>query len=117
MVPVISITTVIEMLDTLTHQWSQKLDEDLEREGKVTEKDWDKVMVLLHKPFATWAEAMGQGLHHTGVRLEPIPISKTTKTDTETTGDIIAPDSAKFAEYLSRKVQGVHNRRRSVFTE
>jgi hypothetical protein len=118
MVPVIGITTVIELLDNLTHQWSQKLYEDLDREGKVKEeKDWDLVMVVLHEPFATLAEAMGQGLHHAGVRLELIPISKPPQADTEATGDMITPGSGKFAEYLGQKVQDFHNRRRSVFTE
>jgi hypothetical protein len=71
----------------------------------------------LHEPFATLAEAMGQGLHHAGVRLELIPISKPLKADTEATGDMIAPGSDKFAEYLGQKVQDFHSRRRSVFTE
>ncbi|KAH7134539.1 hypothetical protein B0J13DRAFT_641034, partial [Dactylonectria estremocensis] len=73
---------------------------------------WNDIMKQMHTPFQILAEAIDQGLEHTGIRLEILPKPKAGKKsrssgsdDVEAHGDEVNPGDERFASFVDKKVR------------
>ena len=85
--------------------------------------EWQKIMKSLHEPFADVTTAMTEGLQHASIALEfeKAPKKKATSSvaseapgengDIESNAGLIKPGDPNFAGYLSKKIQGFHEKR------
>ncbi|CAK7231686.1 hypothetical protein SBRCBS47491_008015 [Sporothrix bragantina] len=83
-VPVTGMSTIMDIFRrTAEHRgWNTGADEDKPEEALAKEKErrvWNEVMKQLHEPFVLLAEAIDEGLEHSGLQLGLLPKSKEQK--------------------------------------
>lgn len=121
MIPVIGMSTVIDIFQRVAEKRQWATDEQTPAEvlaEKNAEKQmWNEVMRQFHDPFETLSELVDQGLEHVGLQLEILPRPKSSKrdkkaekngdVDVEAKGNLIKPGDIEFGKTLEEKVKAL----------
>lgn len=134
-VPVIGISTVIDIFQRLAERRGWMVGEDdgntnrprsarSQSERDEEKRVWNEVMKRLHNPFEALSEAIDQGLAHAGLRLEMVPPGagkkkkgdkgKDASADVEAKGDIVEPGDAAFAGTLRSRLEAFNDVRDDI---
>ncbi|PNY26824.1 Uncharacterized protein TCAP_03239 [Tolypocladium capitatum] len=127
MIPIVAMSTIIDIFHRVAEHQGWNVDEDTPAEivaEKNREKQvWNDTMKKMHPPFQMLAEAIDQGLEHTGICLETLPkpnLSKKPKSsgsddiDVEARGDKINPGDERFASLVDRKMRQFYSQKGKI---
>ncbi|SPO06922.1 uncharacterized protein DNG_09616 [Cephalotrichum gorgonifer] len=127
MIPIVAMSTIIDIFHRVAERREWNVDEDTPAEimaEKNREKQvWNNIMKQMHAPFRILAEAIDQGLEHTGVCLEILPkpkISKKSKSsgsddvDVEAWGDEANPGGEGSASLVDKKFRQFYSQKGKI---
>ncbi|KAL6409997.1 hypothetical protein AUP68_06405 [Ilyonectria robusta] len=124
-IPIVAMNSIIDMLQRVAERRRWNADEGTQA-GIAAEMNWEKqvwndIMKQMHTPFQILAEAIDQGLEHTGIRLEILPKPKAGKKsrssgsdDVEAHGDEVNPGDEGFASLVDKKVRKFYSQKSEI---
>ncbi|KAH7109407.1 hypothetical protein B0J13DRAFT_579029 [Dactylonectria estremocensis] len=127
MIPIVAMSTLIDIFHRLAERRGWNVDEDtpaeIVAETNQEKHVWNDMVKQMHTPFQILAEAIDQGLEHSGICLEILPKPKISKksessrsdnSDVEARGDEANPGDEGFASLVDKKLRQFYSQKGKI---